>query len=61
MPIQSEHELHARRRSRNFWVLLGLVSFVVLVFGITIVKLQGGHLLEGFDHTYRNSLLQEAE
>ncbi|MCY4447019.1 MAG: hypothetical protein OXC02_11255 [Rhodobacteraceae bacterium] len=61
MNPKTEHEIYVRRRSRNLWVLLGLVTFIVLVFGITIVKFQDGHLLEGFDHTYRNSLIESTE
>ena len=59
MKLKVEHEIHSRRGTRNKWVLIGLVAFVTLVFSITIVKFQDGHLLEGFDHKYRNSLLIE--
>ena len=33
-----EHELHHRRRSRNVGLLVVLLAFVALVFGLTIVK-----------------------
>ena len=61
MAISKEHELHTRRKSRNLFVSLGLVVFVVLVFAITIAKLQNGQLLEGFDHSYRSSLIEAGE
>ena len=52
-----EHELHARRRSRNMWIAGVLGAFVLLVFSITIVKLSSGNMLEAFDHAIRPSLL----
>ncbi|MFO1176406.1 MAG: hypothetical protein U1E48_14600 [Paracoccaceae bacterium] len=36
--IRPDHELHRRRRGRNFGLGLALLAFVVLVFGLTIVK-----------------------
>lgn len=38
MALKTEHELHARRRGRNLGVLGLLLAFVVLVFGLTVVK-----------------------
>lgn len=38
MAIHREHELHGRRRGRNLGLGLVLGLFVVLVFGLTIVK-----------------------
>ena len=61
MSISKEHELHSRRKSRNLFVSLALVAFVFLVFAITIAKLQNGQLLEGFDHSYRSSLIKAEE
>ncbi len=59
MAITKDHDLHKRRAKRN--ILLGLVlgSFVALVFGITMVKLSEGQMLEAFNHTARPSLVQE--
>lgn len=42
MSFPKEHELHIRRRGRNFGLGLVLVSFVALVFGLTIAKVQRG-------------------
>ncbi len=59
MAITRTHELHTRRRGRNLGLGLVLVAFVALVFGLTIVKVQNGDSLEGFDHGYRNSVVPE--
>lgn len=40
MAIVREHDLHQRRRRRNAILGLVLAAFVVMVFGITLVKLQ---------------------
>ncbi|MFQ5624670.1 MAG: hypothetical protein ACE5FS_14895 [Paracoccaceae bacterium] len=48
---RQEHELHARRRGRNFWLGGVLLAFVVLIFAVTIVKLTSGGSIKGFDHT----------
>lgn len=36
--VRPDHELHRRRWSRNLGLGLSLLAFVVLVFGLTIVK-----------------------
>ncbi|MFZ3582715.1 hypothetical protein ACOI1H_11155 [Loktanella sp. DJP18] len=62
MAIQVEHEIHARRRSRNVGVGLLLLAFIGIVFGLTVVKvLQLGDLrsFETFDHVVRPQLLPE--
>ena len=56
MAIAREHELHKRRFSRNIGVGLTLVAFIVLVFALTIAKVQRGGTIEAFDHTYRPAL-----
>ncbi|WP_295043613.1 hypothetical protein [uncultured Paracoccus sp.] len=61
MPLQAEHEIHGRRRSRNVGLGLVLVAFVALVFGLTVVKVQQGDLMEGFDHQPRVSVLPAEE
>ncbi|MDE0111326.1 MAG: hypothetical protein OXI87_18000 [Albidovulum sp.] len=58
MAIRKEHPAFARRWRRNALVGAILGMFVALVFGITIVKLSSGHLMEAFDHAVRPSLLE---
>ncbi|MFB2533400.1 hypothetical protein ACEYYB_13955 [Paracoccus sp. p4-l81] len=55
--LRAEHDLHRRRRGRNLGLGLVLAAFVALVFGLSIVKIQRGDSLEGFDHQPRTSLL----
>ncbi|MDE3120294.1 MAG: hypothetical protein KGK00_00850 [Paracoccaceae bacterium] len=38
MSFQPDHDLHKRRLGRNLGLGLSLIAFVVIVFGITIVK-----------------------
>lgn len=38
MALKVEHELHDRRRGRNMGVLAVLIAFIVMVFGLTVVK-----------------------
>lgn len=54
---QVEHELHKRRRGRNLGLLAVLLLFVGLVFGLSIAKIAGGDMMEGYDHQPRSSLL----
>jgi len=56
MPINPTHELHQRRGGRNMAVGLVLGGFVALVFGVTIVKLSNGQMMQSFDHTVRPSI-----
>ncbi len=42
------HEIYGRRRSRNLGLGLTLGAFVLLVFMVTIVKLEAGHAIKGF-------------
>ena len=57
MALNTEHEIHRRRRSRNVGLGLVLVAFVALVFGLTVVKVQQGDLIEAYDHQPRVSEL----
>ncbi len=64
MALKVEHELHARRKNRNFGVLILLLIFVGIVFGLTVVKvLQLGDAkkFERFDHVARPALEAGAE
>ncbi len=57
MAFGKEHVLHRRRRKRNLWLGLVLGAFVALVFGITMVKMSNGAMMEAFNHSLRPSLL----
>lgn len=57
MALRPEHELHGRRRGRNTGLLVVLALFVALIFGMTVVKISNGHMMEGFDHQPRTSLI----
>ena len=37
--MRKDHEIHHRRRSRNFGVLAILLAFAALLFWVTIVKM----------------------
>ena len=41
MSLRKSHELHQRRFGRNLGVGLTLAAFIVIVFGLTIVKVSG--------------------
>lgn len=59
MALKVEHELHGRRRGRNYGLLLILVALIGIVFGLTVVKaLNLGDIrqLESFDHVARPAL-----
>mgnify|MGYP005997639789 CR=1 FL=1 len=62
MAIQVEHELHTRRKGRNIGVFVLLVSFVALVFGLTVVKvlqLGDARQFENFDHVARPAIIPD--
>lgn len=50
MTFRPEHEIHRRRFGRNLGLGLTLVAFVALVFALTVVKVQRGDPLQGYDH-----------
>lgn len=56
-----KHEIYSRRKGRNIAVVLCCLGMVVMIFGVTIVKVQNGGMIEGFDHTYRASVLPVTE
>ena len=39
--MRKEHELHRRRRSRNFGLLAVLLAFAALLFWVTVAKMGG--------------------
>ena len=53
MGLTQEHELHRRRRSRNVGLGLVLAAFILLTFGLTMVKISQGSDMQGYDHTYQ--------
>jgi hypothetical protein len=50
MSFRPEHDLHKRRFGRNLGVGLTLAAFVALVFALTVVKVQRGDPMQGYDH-----------
>ena len=59
MAIRTEHELHKRRFGRNAGLGIVLVGFVAIVFGLTVVKISGGGMVEEFDHAVRPAITTE--
>ena len=42
MSFEVEHEIHKRRMSKNIGLGVILVTFVALIFGLTVVKVTDG-------------------
>lgn len=61
MTFRPEHELHRRRFGRNLGLGLTLVAFVALVFALTVVKVQRGDPLQGYDHVVQPEALPKGE
>lgn len=61
MAIGREHDLHRRRFGRNLGLGLVLVGFAAIIFGLTVVKVSNGGMIEGYDHQPRASLLPKTE
>jgi hypothetical protein len=62
MTIHVEHELHERRKGRNYGLGLILAGFIAIIFGLTVVKvLQLGDTakFERFDHVARPQIIPE--
>ncbi len=62
MVIRVEHELHGRRRGRNLGLMAVLLGFVVIVFGLTVVKVQtlgDARKFEAFDHAPRPQIVPD--
>lgn len=57
MEIRATHEIHQRRLSRNLGVGLALLALVAVVFGLTVVKVERGDSLQGFDHVVRPEMM----
>jgi len=59
--LRVEHDLHRRRQSRNFGIALVLVGFIVVVFGLTVVKVRTLGAVQGFDHVVRPELMEQSQ
>lgn len=56
MALSRLHPQHKKRLRSNIIIGGLLLGFVALVFGITVVKMSNGAMLEAFDHSYRISV-----
>lgn len=64
MVLKVEHEIHQRRKGRNYGLLLILLGLIGIVFGLTVVKaLSIGDIreLEAFDHVSRPAIVTDWE
>ena len=62
MAIRVEHEVHQRRKGRNFGVGALLAGFIGLVFALTVVKvlqLGDARKFESFDHVARPAIIPQ--
>lgn len=59
MAIRVTHELHSRRLGRNVGVAVALIAFAALMFALTVVKVQNGGQIQGYDHTIQPELLPQ--
>ncbi|RYH01127.1 hypothetical protein EU805_15205 [Salipiger sp. IMCC34102] len=64
MALKVEHEIHQRRRGRNTGVGLLLLGFLVIVFGLTVVKvlqLGDARQFETYDHVARPQIIPQED
>lgn len=62
MAIRVEHEVHQRRKGRNFGVGILLASFIGMIFALTVVKviqLGDARQFESFDHVARPAIIPQ--
>lgn len=59
MSFRTTHELHHRRAGRNIGLALVLLGFIVIVFGLTVVKVTSGDPMQAFDHAPRPEMAQD--
>ena len=59
MPTNATTLLHKRRLGRNVGVALCLVFLVVLLTGLTLVKMVKTGPIEGYDHTRTPAYVEE--
>ena len=55
--IRATHEIHDRRKSRNIGLLIVLIGFIGIVFGLTVVKVKQLGATQAFDHVVRPEML----
>lgn len=58
MSFRPDHELHQRRYSRNLGLALSLGAFVLIVMGLTVVKVSRGDMMQAFDHVVRPEIVE---
>jgi hypothetical protein len=62
MALKVEHELHQRRKGRNYGVGLLLGGLIAIVFGLTVVKvlqLGDARQFETYDHVARPQIIPD--
>jgi hypothetical protein len=62
MALKVEHELHERRKGRNYGVGLLLAGLIAIVFGLTVVKvlqLGDARKFESYDHVQRPQIIPQ--
>ncbi|MFU8865909.1 MAG: hypothetical protein ACNA7O_18520 [Rhodobacterales bacterium] len=59
MSFRATHELHNRRAGRNIGLAVVLISFIAIIFGLTVAKVTGGSMMQAFDHVPRASILPQ--
>jgi hypothetical protein len=62
MSMKVEHEVHGRRKNRNYGVLILLLCFVGIILGLTVVKvlqLGDARKFESTDHVARPQIIPE--
>jgi hypothetical protein len=61
MAIAPQHELHRRRMGRNIGLAAVLVGMIVIVFGLTVVKVTRGDPMAGFDHVVEPRIIPQED
>jgi hypothetical protein len=61
MSFRPEHEIYRRRLGRNVGLGLTLVAFVLVVFGLTVVKVSETGPIQGYDHVVQPGLVPTEE
>lgn len=59
MTFRAEHEIFRRRLSRNVGLGVALAAFVVVIFGLTVVKVSETGPIQGYDHVVQPQLVPQ--